>query len=181
MRRHRRPRHPIAAALAAVVGLTIPLAASAAAASDDVTEILRLEAPGQAAVPVRCVTPGELARRSDQRRDGSTLMGLTVMRGRRPPQIRRSSPSVCKPIARYRLVHRLFGSTVVAISTVLHEAAHARGVTSEWRAECTSIPGTLRMLERWGADAGQLRQAKRFLRVEAERHRPGPYKLRGRC
>jgi hypothetical protein len=153
--------------------------ALAASPSAYVREILRLEAPGQASTPIRCVATSELARRGGK--DGATALGVTILRGDSVERIMLSYPRVCKPIARYRETRRLFTTTATAVMTVLHEAAHARGIKVEWKAECAAIPGTLRVLRRWGASPYQLRQVERYVRVGAEKYRRGPYKLRGRC
>ncbi|HEU0247977.1 MAG TPA: hypothetical protein VFR38_12905 [Gaiellaceae bacterium] len=174
-------RSLIAVLLAALSSLVIPATGFSASPSAYVREIIEREAPGQVNASVRCVTSSELARQADRSAVGTALSGVTITQRGRRARILLSYSRVCKPIARYRLTGKLYGTTALAILTVLHEAAHARGIRVEWKATCAAIPGTLRMLRRWGADRYQLRRANRFLRVGAEKYRLGEYKLRGRC
>ena len=171
----------IAIVLAALFTLVIPATGFSASPSSYVREIIDREAPGQASASIRCVTSSELAREADGSPVGTALSGVTITQRGRRTRILLSYSRVCKPIARYRLTGKLYETTALAILTVLHEAAHARGIRVEWKATCAAIPGTLRMLRRWGADTYEVRRADRFLRVGAEKYRLGEYKLRGRC
>ena len=171
----------IAIVLAALFTLVIPATGFSASPSAYVREIIDREAPGQASASIRCVTSSELAREADGSPVGTALSGVTITQRGRRTRILLSYSRVCKPIARYRLTGKLYETTALAILTVLHEAAHARGIRVEWKATCAAIPGTLRMLRRWGADTYEVRRADRFLRVGAEKYRLGEYKLRGRC
>lgn len=174
-------RSLIAIVLAALFTLLIPATGISASPSSYVREIIEREAPGQVGASIRCVTTSELAREADRRPVGTALAGVTITQRGRRTRILLSYSRVCRPIARHRLTGKLYDTTALAILTVLHEAAHARGIRVEWKATCAAIPGTLRMLRRWGADPYQLRRAGRFLRVGAEKYRLGEYKLRGRC
>ena len=63
----------------------------------------------------------------------------------------------------------------------MHEGMHARGVWTEWLAECLAIEPTIRFLKKWGVPQYEREAARDWLLYEAEESRPAEYKLRGRC
>ena len=87
---------------------------------------------------------------------------------------------VCAPIETYGGTRRLTNLTITALTTIGHEAAHARGVRSERTAECAGI----RFAYRWMKSHGTLLEydaAGVVADLMDDSNRPPAYKLRGTC
>ena len=99
----------------------------------------------------RCVSGTTLARLSySSLAEASTLMGLAEhSTGKTWFHAKR----VCQQIVAYARTGRLYDTTVAALATVGHEAAHVRGVRNEARAECAGVRFAWRYLKESGAFA----------------------------
>jgi hypothetical protein len=91
----------------------------------------------------------------------------------------------CEEIVKWDVGGALRYGTVDALQTVMHEAQHAKGVNTEWVAECRAILPVLAYLGdsqfAGRISPGVFKQVREYLHHGMEKNRPPAYKLSGRC
>jgi hypothetical protein len=124
--------------------------------------------------------------------DGDTILGLTVIDHMSwPPTRVYLLDRVCRGLRAFenalddRYIYSpshessINGWDVESVKVLFHEAAHAHGIPSEQRAECSGVQGALREVGEYFPD--DYGQARHLLLVTEERHRLPAYKLNGTC
>jgi hypothetical protein len=116
--------------------------------------------------------------------EGETTLAVTNL-DVHPASMKFDRKVVCDPVAAYwnsaGPVPRLTPERLRAILIVAHEAAHARGIRNEARAECAAVGGALGILSLNAVTGERLTLIRRILLHDFEALRPPAYKLRGQC